>query len=95
MAAGANVLLAVQDGLLVEYDMHMRAPLGLVAFLEGEEGDGATGVVGRGRGDNGRGEEGTRSPGRVTVGGACDGGVNGVVGCCCNGQCFWIWDHTN
>jgi hypothetical protein len=42
------VLLAVQDGLLVEYDMQMRAPLGLVAFLEGEEGDGATGVVGRG-----------------------------------------------
>jgi hypothetical protein len=35
LAAGPNVLLAVQDGLLVEYDMQMRAPLGIVAFLEG------------------------------------------------------------
>lgn len=36
LCAGPNVLLAVQDDLLVEYDMRMRAPLGLVAFLEGE-----------------------------------------------------------
>lgn len=35
LCAGSNVLLAVQDDLLVEYDMQMRAPLGLVAFLEG------------------------------------------------------------
>jgi hypothetical protein len=35
LCAGPNVLLAVQDDLLVEYDMRMRAPLGLVAFLEG------------------------------------------------------------
>jgi hypothetical protein len=35
LAAGPNVLLAVQDDLLVEYDMQMRAPLGIVAFLEG------------------------------------------------------------
>lgn len=37
LAAGPNCLLAVQDDLLVEYDMQMRAPLGLVAFLEGRQ----------------------------------------------------------
>lgn len=35
LPAGPNCLLAAQDDLLVEYDMQMRAPLGLVAFLEG------------------------------------------------------------
>lgn len=40
-AAGPNVMLAVQDDMLVEYDVEMRAPVGIVAFLEG-------GWVGRG-----------------------------------------------
>jgi hypothetical protein len=35
-AAGPNVMLAVQDDLLVEYDVEMRSPVGIVAFLEGE-----------------------------------------------------------
>uniref|UniRef100_A0A383VZZ7 Calcineurin-like phosphoesterase domain-containing protein n=1 Tax=Tetradesmus obliquus TaxID=3088 RepID=A0A383VZZ7_TETOB len=34
-AAGPNVMLAVQDDMLVEYDVEMRAPVGIVAFLEG------------------------------------------------------------
>lgn len=35
LPAGANVMLAVQDDLLVEFDMARRAPIGVVAFLEG------------------------------------------------------------
>jgi hypothetical protein len=35
-AAGPNVMLAVQDDMLVEYDVEMRSPVGIVAFLEGE-----------------------------------------------------------
>jgi 3',5'-cyclic AMP phosphodiesterase CpdA len=44
--AGGDVLLALQDGLLVEYDLRSRAPVGLVAKLpaeaEEEEGGAAT-----------------------------------------------------
>ncbi|KAF6253281.1 Metallo-dependent phosphatase-like protein [Scenedesmus sp. NREL 46B-D3] len=36
-AAGPNVMLAVQDDMLVEYDVEMRAPVGIVAFLEGRQ----------------------------------------------------------
>jgi hypothetical protein len=35
-AAGRNVMLAVQQDMLVEYDVEMRSPIGIVAFLEGE-----------------------------------------------------------
>lgn len=36
LPAGRNCLLAMHDGLLLEYDMAMRAPLGLVAYVDGE-----------------------------------------------------------
>jgi hypothetical protein len=35
LPAGPNCLLAVQDDILVEYDMEMRSPAGVVAFLQG------------------------------------------------------------
>lgn len=35
LPAGPNCLLAVQDDLLVEYDLEMRSPAGVVAFLQG------------------------------------------------------------
>lgn len=44
-SAGGDVLLALQDGLLVEYDLRSRAPVGLVAKLPSSSeagGDGAT-----------------------------------------------------
>lgn len=34
LVGGPNVLLAVQQGMVVEYDLQMRAPVGVVAFLE-------------------------------------------------------------
>lgn len=34
LVAGPNVLLAVQQGMVVEYDLQMRSPVGVVAFLE-------------------------------------------------------------
>lgn len=37
IVAGPTVLLGVQCDLLVEYNTEMRAPVGLVAFLNGEE----------------------------------------------------------
>jgi len=53
-AAGGDVLLALQDGLLVEYDLPSRAPVGLVAKLPEEEppaaGEGARGAAGGGSG---------------------------------------------
>lgn len=33
--AGPAAMLAVQDDLVVEYDMEMAAPIGVVAFLKG------------------------------------------------------------
>lgn len=49
LPAGPNCMLAVQEELVVEYDMEMRAPVGLVAFLEpGEAGLGCEGVDDRG-----------------------------------------------
>lgn len=48
MAAGPNVLLAVQQGMVVEYDLQMRSPVGVVAFLEeGEEDHACCGVYDR------------------------------------------------
>jgi 3',5'-cyclic AMP phosphodiesterase CpdA len=44
--AGGDVLLALQDGLLVEYDLRSRAPIGLVAKVPGaSEGGGDDAAV--------------------------------------------------